>query len=91
MKRHEQLGFNFFRYCNENLSNTNEYTILLELSLNILAILKPFPLEQIASRSKYFYCSVMLCSKDRIQFFPGISKDGLDYFIRNLNMVRTVS
>ena len=24
MKRHEQLGFNFFRYCNENLSNTNE-------------------------------------------------------------------
>ena len=27
MKRHEQLGFNFFRYCNENLSNTNEYNI----------------------------------------------------------------
>ena len=50
MKRHEQLGFNFFRYCNENLSNTNEYNIA-RIIIEHIGDIKNVSLEQIAQEA----------------------------------------
>ena len=50
MKRHEQLGFNFFRYCNENLSNTNEYNIA-RIIIEHIGDIKTVSLEQIAQEA----------------------------------------
>ena len=90
MKRHEQLGFNFFRYCNENLSNTNEYNIA-RIIIEHIGDIKTVSLEQIAQEANISIASVSrFVQKIGYSSFQDF-KDGLDYFIRNLNMVRTVS
>ena len=57
MKRHEQLGFNFFRYCNENLSNTNEYNIA-RIIIEHIGDIKTVSLEQIAQEANISIASV---------------------------------
>lgn len=90
MKRHEQLEFNFFRYCNENLSNTNEYNIA-RIIIEHIGDIKTVSLEQIAQEANISIASVSrFVQKIGYSSFQDF-KDGLDYFIRNLNMVRTVS
>ena len=63
MKRHEQLGFNFFRYCNENLSNTNEYNIA-RIIIEHIGDIKTVSLEQIAQEAKITAADVL---KDLIE------------------------
>ena len=90
MERYEDLGFEFYKYCNKRLANTNEYNIARALISHIDDI-KMISLEQIASEANISIASVSrFVNKIGYLSFQDF-KDGMDYFIHNLNTGRTVS